>query len=112
MPTTTSRRGFVEGKTPEGRNPTSATRLKTAGRRREEEVAERLGKPVGDTEAGGLGTVGNLSGNRQVHRKVDVDSLPLMRCRGRKPQERCRTLRGCGAGIGNTVKEGRTPSRG
>jgi hypothetical protein len=46
-----------EEESPEGRNPKSATCLKMAGRRREEEVAERLGKPVSDTEAGGVGTV-------------------------------------------------------
>jgi len=39
--------------TPEGRNPTSATCLEMAGRRREIEAAERLGKPASGTVAGG-----------------------------------------------------------
>jgi len=48
-----------EEKSPEGQNPKSATCLKMAGRWREEEVAERLGKPASDTEAGGMGTAGS-----------------------------------------------------
>jgi hypothetical protein len=48
-----------EARTPEGQNPKSATCLKMAGRRGEEEVAERLGKPVSDTEAGGVETAGS-----------------------------------------------------
>jgi hypothetical protein len=41
-----------------------ATRLKMAGRRREEEAAERLGKPVSGTVAGGVGSAGGLPANR------------------------------------------------
>jgi hypothetical protein len=49
-----------------------------AGGRGEEEVAERLRKPVSDTEADGLGPVGT-SGQPEGHREVDVDSLLLER---------------------------------
>jgi len=45
-----------------------------AGRRREEEVAERLRKPASDTVAGGLGPADD-SGQLEGHREVDVDSL-------------------------------------
>jgi hypothetical protein len=69
-----------------------------------------LEKPEGDTEVGGLGTVGNLSGNRRGHREVDVDSLLLMRCRGNEPQERCRTPRGYGAGTGKHREGGSNPN--
>jgi hypothetical protein len=42
----------VKGKTPEGQNPKSVTRLKMVGRQWREKVAERLKKPEGDTVAG------------------------------------------------------------
>jgi hypothetical protein len=38
-------------------NPKNATRLKMAGGRREEEAAERLGKPASGTVVGGVGAV-------------------------------------------------------
>jgi hypothetical protein len=49
-----------------------------AGGRREVEVAERLGKPVSDAEADGVGTVGG-PGQPGDATKVAVDSLFLER---------------------------------
>lgn len=45
-------------KTPEARNPTSATCLKMVGRWREEYAAERLGKPESGTVVGWVGPAG------------------------------------------------------
>lgn len=72
-------RGFAEGETPVGQNPTSATCLKMAGRLGEEETAERLGKPESGTVAGGVGPVGRARGaksQREPDRATgkDVDS--------------------------------------
>ena len=55
--------------------------LKTVERRREEEVAERLGKPASDTVVGGVGPVGETRETGEPRRATgaDVDSLPLMR---------------------------------
>jgi len=58
MPAVTSRWGYVAGTNPCRANPKSATCLKMAGRWREEEAAERLGKPVSGTVAGGMGPAG------------------------------------------------------
>jgi hypothetical protein len=56
MPAAKSRRGCVaEAQPPVGLNPKSATRLKMAGRRREEEAAVRLRKPVSGTVGGRMG---------------------------------------------------------
>jgi len=62
-------------------DPTSATYVKIVGRRREEEVAERLGKPVSGTVTGGVGPVGETreTGIPSRATGADVDSLPLMR---------------------------------
>lgn len=57
-----SSRGFVEGTIPCRVNPTSETRLKMAGRGGDEKVAERVGNPVSDTVAGGVGPVGGIPG--------------------------------------------------
>lgn len=51
----TSRRGFMEGTIPCRANPLDATCLKMAGRRGEEETAERLGKPASGTVVGRVG---------------------------------------------------------
>lgn len=66
-----------EEEPPEGPNPKSATCLKMAGRRGEEEVAERLRKPASDTEAGGMGTVGSPRATGGAGRATGwiVDSL-------------------------------------
>jgi hypothetical protein len=62
-----SRRRRVVGaagteQTPGGQNPRSATCLKMAGRRREEEAAERWRKPVSGTVVGGVGSAGAIPG--------------------------------------------------
>jgi hypothetical protein len=61
-PVVTNHRGFSRGSNPWRVNPTNATHLKMVGRRGEEEVAARLGKPVSDTVVGGLGAVGRNPG--------------------------------------------------
>jgi hypothetical protein len=69
----TNRRGFVGGMNPCRENPRSATHLKMVGWRREEEVAERLGKPASDIEADGQGTVSTSWATRWAG-QPDVDS--------------------------------------
>ena len=61
---TTSHRGFVRGSNPCRVNPRSATHLKMVGRRREEQVAERLRKPVSGAVAGGVGPAGGTWATR------------------------------------------------
>jgi len=63
-PVTTSHRGFVRGSNPCRENPRSATHLKMVGRRREEQVAERLRKPVSGTVVGGVGPAGGTWATR------------------------------------------------
>jgi hypothetical protein len=59
-------------------NPTNATHLKMVGRRGEEEVAERLRKPVSDTVVGRVGPAGRnpgKTGEPTGQPDRDVDSL-------------------------------------
>lgn len=98
--------------TPEGQNPRSATCLKMAGRRREEEAAGRLGKPVSGAEAGSVGAGGKprgtgvaRAGNRERRGFPPPDALKGQRTPGEVPSAE-RLWAGTS---GKTVKEGRTP---
>jgi len=72
-PVVTSHRACEGGtETPGGQNPRSATCLKMAGRRREEEAAERLRKPASGTVVGSMGAVGGTQSGQPWR---DVDSL-------------------------------------
>jgi hypothetical protein len=53
----------------------NVTGLKMAGRRREEQVAERLRKPVSGTVAGGVGP----AGGRRIGLRSEPGSLPVKR---------------------------------
>lgn len=67
--------GAVWGeRTPVGRNPRSATRLKMAGRRSEQQAVERLGKPVDGAVAGGVESAGVTRGNLGHDRQIDEGS--------------------------------------
>jgi hypothetical protein len=59
----------------------------------EQEAAVRLRKPASGAVAGGVGPAGTIPGKTRGARSAsvgrDVGSFLPMRCRGKKPQERC-----------------------
>jgi len=100
----------VRGKTPEGQNPKSVTRLKMVGRQWREEVAERSNKPEGDTVAGNLGSAGEIptrkrSRGAEVGNHSSRGSPMLDALKGRENPMRAAPSK-MGAGMSSRDREG------
>lgn len=100
-PATTSRPGLRGGKKPLKGDPKSATRLKMAGGRGEEEAAERVRNPASGAVAGGLGTAGGTEGASPRTWPLPPHALKGYETpeRGQRSRERWRS------GSARTVKE-------
>jgi hypothetical protein len=84
----------VKGINPWRANPTNVTCLKMTGRQREEQVAERLRKPVSGTVASGVGP----TGQRHFGFRIKVDGFLV------KQEERGLSLPVCVEGARNPMR--------